>query len=158
MSATRVQRWKAEVVAGAFLIGIGGFFLAGAWRLPPPDEPGVPGPGSLPIILALVIMACGATSFVAAWIKATRAPLELGGRKQAIAMASLVLGALLFEPAGFLLSTGVFLFAGFTLLGGADWRRALPAAALVSSGLWLVFTKLLGVGLPYGLIGEILFR
>ena len=34
----------------------------------------------------------------------------------------------------------------------------MPAAALVSGTLWLLFTKLLGVGLPYGLIGEVLFR
>lgn len=80
------------------------------------------------------------------------------GRKQTIAFLILLAGTLLFEPAGFMLSTFLFLSTGFVLLGDADWKRAVPAAALCAGTLWVVFTKLLGVGLPYGLIGEILFR
>lgn len=57
-----------------------------------------------------------------------------------------------------MLSTFLFLGAGFTMLGNARWQRALPAAAFVSVLLWLIFTKLLGVGLPFGMIAEILFR
>jgi len=153
-----VTRWKAEVVAGALLAGVGGFFLYFGWRLPPPDEPGVPGPGTAPILLGALILLCGVATALAAFLKADREALEIGGRKQAVALAGLIAATVLFEPAGFMLSTFLFLASGFILLGGADWKRALPSAALVSGGLWLVFTKLLGVGLPYGVIAEILFR
>lgn len=153
-----IARWKAEVLGGAALSGLGGFFLAMASRLPPPDEPGVPGPGSVPLALGAVILLCGMAIAFEAFRKADRAALEIGGAKQGLAIAGLVLGAALFEPAGFMLSTFLLLGAGFVLLGGARWRRALPAAAIVSVVLWLVFTKLLSVGLPYGVIAEILFR
>lgn len=158
MTGVRVARWKAEVVAGALLAGVGGFFLSFGWRLPPPDEPGVPGPGTAPILLGAIILLCGAASALVGFLKADRDSLDLGGAKQGLALGGLILATALFEPAGFMLSTFLFLASGFILLGGADWRRALPAAALVSGGLWLVFTKLLGVGLPYGVIADILFR
>lgn len=158
MTDATVTRWKAELVAGLMLAGVGGFFLVSGLRLPPPDEPGVPGPGTVPFLLGGIITFCGLAIAAGGVMKADRAALDLGGRKQAIAFLILLIGTLLFEPAGFMLSTFAFLAFGFTLLGGADWRRAIPAAAIVSVGLWLVFTKLLGVGLPYGLIAEALFR
>lgn len=158
MTGVTVARWKAEVLAGALLAGIGGFFLYFGWRLPPPDEPGVPGPGTVPMLLGAIIVLCGISTALPGFLKADRDHLDLGGAKQGIALAGLILATALFEPAGFMLSTFVFLSSGFILLGGADWKRALPAAALVSGGLWIVFTKLLGVGLPYGVIAEILFR
>ncbi len=84
--------------------------------------------------------------------------LELGGTKQGVALAGLVLATAFFEAAGFMLSTFLFLSAGFVLLGNARWWRAVPAAGGGLCCLVAHFTKLLGVGLPYGLIAEILFR
>lgn len=158
MATVSVARWKAEITGGALLAGVGGFFLFWAWKLPPPDEPGVPGPGSVPIALGLVILLCGLWVIVDALRKGERQGLELGGTKQGIALAGLVLATAFFEAAGFMLATFLFLSAGFMFLGNARWWQALPAAAVVSVALWLTFTKLLGVGLPYGLIAEILFR
>lgn len=158
MKIAAIRQWKAELVAGAALAALGLAFVHLALKLPPPDEPGVPGPGTVPALLGGVIAFCGLAVAAGGLMKKDSALLELGGAKQAIGMIGLALGALLFEPLGFMLATFLFLLGGFILLGGADWRRAAPAAALASGGLWLVFTKLLGVGLPYGLIGEILFR
>lgn len=158
MGQFTAARWKAEVVGAALLAGVGGFFFFSAWRLPPPDEAGVPGAGTVPMALGALIAICAVAIAIGALRKADQSGLELGGPKQGIALAGLILGTSLFEAAGFMLSTFVFLSAGFILLGHARWQRALPAAALVSSCLWLIFTKLLGVGLPYGLIAEILFR
>ncbi|OYU50617.1 MAG: hypothetical protein CFE31_03480 [Rhizobiales bacterium PAR1] len=158
MGELTIARWKAELVAGLLLIVTGGFFLYFGLKLPPPEEAGVPGPGSAPIALGAIILLCGAAIAIGGLRAADREAVELGGQKQGIALFSLVLGTALFEPAGFMLSTFLFLCSGFIWLGGADWRRAIPAAAIVAVSLWLIFTKLLGVGLPYGLIAEILFR
>jgi putative tricarboxylic transport membrane protein len=158
MGEITIARWKAELIAGLLLIATGGFFLTFGLRLPPPEEAGVPGPGSAPVALGAVILLCGIAIGVGGLRAADREAVELGGRKQGIALLSLVLAAVLFEPAGFMLATFLFLAAGFVWLGHADWRRGVPAAAVVAVSLWLIFTKLLGVGLPYGLIGEALFR
>lgn len=158
MSLGRIPTWKAEFAAGLVLAAIGVFFVIAGSRLPPPDEPGIPGPGTAPFLLGLAIVFFGLATAIPALFRQERGTIALADRKQLIALASLVLGALLFERAGFVLSTFLFLSVGFALLGGASWRRALPAAGLVTMGLWYLFTKLLGVGLPYGVIGEILFR
>ncbi len=115
--------------------------------------------------MGLGLMACGCV-IAALALQSLRkasvaaAPAEVshdqGNRKLFVAIALLFAGALLLEPLGFMLNTFLFLTIGFVILGGASWRGALPAAALASTSLWLFFTKLLGVGLPFGRIVEIL--
>lgn len=153
-----LPRWAAELAISLLVAALGGFFLAAGWRLPPPDEAGIPGPGTVPMLLGGVVLIAGLGNATLALIRRDPVRMEIASGKQVIATAGLALGAALFESAGFMLATFLFLLGGFTLLGGADWRRAAPAAALVSAALWFLFTKLLGVGLPYGVIGEILFR
>jgi putative tricarboxylic transport membrane protein len=153
-----VKSWKAELLGALCLGAIGAYFVRTSLALPPPDEPGVPGAGTVPMLLGGMIVAGALILLINALRKDRAETLELGNWKPAFGLASLVIGALIFEPAGFLLSTFLFLTAGFVVLGGADWKRAAPAAALCAITLWLLFTKLLGVGLPYGLISESLFR
>ncbi len=110
-------------------------------------------------------MACGCFIATVALLSLRKASVKTvaasvsydqGNKKLFVAIVMLFAGALLLEPLGFMLSTFLFLSIGFIVLGGASWRGALPAAALASTGLWLFFTKLLGVGLPFGRIVEIL--
>jgi hypothetical protein len=35
---------------------------------------------------------------------------------------------------------------------GYGWRKAVPVGFILSAGIWLVFTQLLGVSLPYGIL------
>jgi putative tricarboxylic transport membrane protein len=155
---------RREAAAGLVLAAAGAFFAAYAWRMPGSPDPSAPGPGAAPGALGLLMLAMGVVIIATALLRkpaveATPTPAEEGaGRKLLIAAGLLAACVVAFEPAGFMLSTFLFLLAGFMLLGGASWRAAAPAAALASGGLWMFFTKLLGVGLPYGLIGEILFQ
>lgn len=153
-----LRNWIAELLTALFLGAVGLFFIRASHLLPPPDEPGVPGPGTVPLILGYFIALGALVLLVQALRRERNEVIQSSGGKPLFALASLIVGAALFEPAGFLLSTFLFLSAGFVVLGEADWRKAAPAAALASTVLWLFFTKLLGVGLPYGLIGEVLFR
>ncbi len=156
----------SEAAAGLLLAACGAFFALASSRLPSAPDPSTPGPAAAPgalgvalVLLGLAIAAVALGRRPAIESSTAAAGAEPGsGRKLAIAAGLLVACVVAFEPGGFMLSTFVFLLAGFTLLGGADWRAAAPAAAFAAGGLWLFFTKLLGVGLPYGLIGEILFR
>lgn len=154
---TLPRRWL-EAGGALLLAAAGAYFLLAGLRLPPSDEPGVPGPGTAPAILGAVVLIIGLALAVLALIRQGTERIELGGRQHLAAFAGLGAAALAFEAGGFLLVTFLFLAGGFTLIGGTTWSRALPAAALAALTLWLVFAKLLGVGLPYGLIGEILFR
>jgi putative tricarboxylic transport membrane protein len=158
--------WKHNLLAKAIglLFGLGGlFFGRAAWRLPGSGEVGIPGPGAAPGFLALILIFCGAVLTVLAFRNADApsagAPSAEAGDGYKVPVATLLLlgGALLLEPLGFMLSTFLFLAIGFMYLGNAQWRIALPTAAVVAIFFWLIFTKLLGVGLPYGRIVEILF-
>lgn len=162
MSEGKATSPRLEIGIAGALIAFGGALAVAARRLPAGAEANVPGPGAAPGMLGLVLVACGLTVAVSAWRNLRAADLgdtRDDGVAKALLAVALVGGAILaLEPLGFLLTSVLFLSAGFIWLGHAQWTVALPAAALASSGLWLFFTKLLGVGLPYGLIAEILFR
>ena len=49
------------------------------------------------------------------------------------------------RPAGFLLSTFIFLAAGFVLLGERRWLPTSLVAAGVSVGFWFLMNHVLGV-------------
>jgi putative tricarboxylic transport membrane protein len=153
-----------ETAAGLSLASGGAFVAVLSARLPSAPDPSTPGPGAAPLALGLILLVLGLIIAASALLKPTvvadgeARPEEGSQRKLLISAGLLAACVVLFEPAGFMLSTFAFLLAGFTLLGGADWRIAAPAAALAAGGMWMFFTKLLGVGLPYGFIGEILFR
>jgi putative tricarboxylic transport membrane protein len=160
------SRHFGEVAAGLCLAASGAVITTLARRMGAGPDPSAPGPGVAPSALGIGLVLLG---LVIALTAALRAPApapagglsteEPGGTRKLVIAALLLAGCvILFEPAGFMLATFVFLLLGFTLLGEASWRTAAPAAAIAAGGLWLFFTKLLGVGLPYGLIGEILFR
>jgi putative tricarboxylic transport membrane protein len=156
---------RVEAATGAVLAVAGGYFTAASWRLGAGPDPSAPGPGAVPGLIGLGLIACGCVIVILALLSLRNVPTQTvaagetadqGNRKLFVAIAMLFAGALLLEPLGFMLSTFLFLSVGFVVLGGASWRGALPAAALASTSLWLFFTKLLGVGLPFGRIVEIL--
>jgi putative tricarboxylic transport membrane protein len=162
------DRLDAAVAGIIALFGI--YFIWASNKLPAGPEPAVPGPAAAPGFLGALLLGCGVVLIIRAVINhgkdaaQTADPIETdvvnssAGLKPLLAIGLLIASALLLEPLGFMLSTFLFLFAGFVWLGDANWRIALPTAAAASASLWLFFTKLLGVGLPYGLIVEVLFR
>lgn len=158
---TSDKKW-GEIAVALALAAAGAGFAILALRLPASHEPGIPGPGSAPAFLGLLLAACGLMiagkamlqKTTGAWTPAALAPW----RKPLTGLILLIACAIALEPLGFILATFLFLIGGFILLGETNWRMAIPAAAVGSTGLWLFFTKLLGVGLPYGLIEQILFR
>ena len=60
----------------------------------------------------------------------------------------LIIYSVSLRPIGFLLSTTIFLFAGFWLLGERRLIKNSLVAVTVSFGFWLIMSELLGVYLP----------
>ena len=52
--------------------------------------------------------------------------------------------ALMLRPAGFLLSTTVFLFAGSAVLGERKWLRMLLVAGIATGCVWYLVTRSFG--------------
>jgi putative tricarboxylic transport membrane protein len=157
------RQLNAGIGVAVILAGVG--FAVLSWRLPAGPDPSAPGPGAAPGILGVLLALCGLWVMATALMSSrqTAASASAGAsddgsaRKVQAAIVLLFAGALLLEPLGFMLSTFLFLVFGFRILGGATWQASIPTAAAVSGGFWLFFTKLLGVGLPFGRIVEILF-
>lgn len=152
-----IRASTGEILAGGALAAIGAAFAFMAHGLPASTDPGVPGPGGVPMVLGVVIAVLGLLIGLKGLV-ASGGLIVLAERKALVSVA--LLGACLFllEPAGFMLSSFLFLFTGFWLIGDASWRASFAAAAIGAGGLWLMFTKALGVGLPYGALVETLFR
>ncbi len=161
MTAARGSQSLIEAAVALVIAALGGAVYAHA-RLFPAGEPSIPGPGFAPTVLGGVLCAFGLTIAAMALIRPPADPatgaLGADAAKPLLAITMLGGAALLLEPLGFMLTGVMFLTGGFRLLGGIGLVRALPGAAIATAALWLFFTKLLGVGLPYGLIAEVLFR
>lgn len=69
--------------------------------------------------------------------------------RTALATLAFLLYAVALPIIGFFLST-TFVVAVLSRLFGADWRKAVAAAAALSAVLWLLFYKGLGLTLPVG--------
>lgn len=73
------------------------------------------------------------------------------GRVALLVVAMVVYGAI-FTPVGFLVSTALFLAAGYYILGERRWLVVLGASVVVSVGFWAIMTQLLGLYLAPGFL------
>jgi putative tricarboxylic transport membrane protein len=152
-----IRASTGEIIAGAALLAVGLAFAVMAGWLPATTDPGVPGPGGMPFALGIAIAGLGSIIGIKGLV-ASGGTIVLAERKALISVALLCACLVMLEAAGFMLASFLFLFFGFWLIGDADWRASVAAAAIAAGGLWLMFTKALGVGLPYGALIETLFR
>ncbi len=146
-----MKRLGSEVVGSLFWLGVGVFFAVGGVLL----KPGTlrnPGPGFLPLVMALLLVCF--SLFVLA--KGLLAP---GGRvgaiqwkRQAALVGSVLAYGWVLDFAGFLLSTFGLMWLLFGLMssGNGRWTRALLYAAATAVAGWFVFFVALKVPFPQG--------
>ena len=110
----------------------------------------LPGPGMLPLALGTLL----AMSSLALILLSRRAdpeaegPIILGNRQVVISFLVLLGAGLLFERAGFIVASTLFLFLQLLMLSPLGWWRAMSAAVVTTFALHYVFQGLLGVQLP----------
>jgi putative tricarboxylic transport membrane protein len=151
-------------VTGLFLVGLGAAAAYGGWLLPP--VPGQPvGPNVFPLVIGSGLALCGLA--IAFGIGhsfeeeehinpveggETRPPTgKLYGLRALLPPALLLFYVAVAERVGFIMTAAIIVFVTATALG-ARWRLALPLAVLAPIVVHLIFSKLLRVPLPIGLL------
>jgi putative tricarboxylic transport membrane protein len=151
-------------VTGPVLFALGGAAAYGGWLLPP--VPGQPvGPNVFPLVIGTGLALCGlAITFgIGSTFEEEEAivPIEGGeakpppgklyGLRALLPPALLLFYVAVADRLGFIITAGLIVYATATALG-ARWRLALPLAVLAPIGIHLIFSKLLRVPLPIGLL------
>ena len=152
-------------VTGLFLVGLGGWAAYGGWQLPP--VPGQPvGPNVFPLVIGTGLALCGlAIAFGIGHFfeeeeelipvkggQPTPPPTgKLYGLRVLLPPALLLFYVAVADLLGFIITAALIVFATSTALG-AKWKLSLPLAVLAPIGIHLIFSKLLRVPLPAGLL------
>jgi putative tricarboxylic transport membrane protein len=151
-------------VTGLFLVGLGAASAYGGWKLPP--VPGQPvGPNVFPLVIGLGLALCGlAIAFGIGHsfeeeeeiipFEGGEAPAPRGklyGLRALLPPALLLFYVFAADRLGFILTAGLIVFVTSTALG-ARLKLSLPLAVLAPIAIHLIFSKLLRVPLPIGLL------
>ena len=151
-------------VTGLFLVGLGAAAAYGGWRLPP--VPGQPvGPNVFPLVIGIGLALCGlAIAFGIGHsfeeeeeiipFEGGEAPAPTGklyGLRALLPPALLLFYVVVAERVGFILTAAIIVFVTATALG-ARWKIALPLTIGAPIVIHLIFSKLLRVPLPIGLL------
>lgn len=148
---------KAEIVAGGLFLAVGALMLYHASKLPYMLD-GVPGPGFLPLWIAIGIVVTGILLMVTALRArpipedAIQWPAAEGWRQVAILLGALAAALLLLDRLGFLIVAALFMAVVVFSLGVRSWRTLVTVPLLSAIGLYLVFAVWLRVPLPKGLL------
>jgi len=148
-----------DVNSSMFWILIGVFFCIGGLHYGI-RRSGIPGPGFLPFVTGLILVALSVTLLGARLLKRKDRAGSIGEpmpRAQALrrilkALGALCLYVLILEPLGFLLTTFLFMVLALRL-EPRRWTFILPAAIGATAFFFFLFKVLLRVPLPPGILG-----
>src|SRR3954466_6651168 len=156
-----------DSVTGSFLVVLGTAAAYGGWLLPP--VPGQPvGPNVFPLVIGIGLALCGlAIVFGIGHTfeegeeliplqegRAAAAPPPQGklyGLRALLPPALLLFYVVAADRLGFIVTAALIVFVTSPALG-ARWKLSLPLAVLAPIGIHLIFSKLLRVPLPAGLL------
>jgi putative tricarboxylic transport membrane protein len=110
------------------------------------------GPSKYPMLLAVLLALLSSWLIVRPGPEA-HWPEPALWRKIFVMFVVLFVYALLFEPVGFMLATGLLTVA-LGRLFAATWKHCLVGGALMGPGLFVLFDKLLDVALPIGAVWQ----
>jgi putative tricarboxylic transport membrane protein len=150
-------------VTGLFLVGLGAAAAYGGWQLPP--VPGQPvGPNVFPLVIGTGLALCGlAIAFGIGHSfeeEEELIPVEGGqtpptgklyGLRALLPPALLLFYVVVADKLGFIITAALIVYVTSTALG-ARWKLSLPLAVLAPIAIHLIFSKLLRVPLPAGLL------
>ncbi|MBR1146429.1 tripartite tricarboxylate transporter TctB family protein [Bradyrhizobium sp. AUGA SZCCT0431] len=153
-----------DQVTGLFLVGLGAAAAYGGWLLPP--VPGQPvGPNIFPLVIGSGLALCGLA--IALGIgrtfeeKEEIVPIEAGqarpptgklyGLRALLPPALLLFYVAAADRLGFIITAALIVYVTSSALG-ARWKLSLSLAVMAPIVIHLIFSKLLRVPLPAGLL------
>ena len=151
---------KRDVIGSLVWMGFGGIFAVSALRQGLFAK-GLPGPGLLPFISGIALIALSLFVLVPALLKADKGqgdgvPMAPGGLKKAIlAIVALLAYSFLLEPVGYLIMTFAFILFATRLMAKGRWWVSITVAFSASAVSYALFEVLLSVSLPKGLLAFI---
>lgn len=144
-----------QLLVGLFWAGMAVLVFFGIKNLPPAD-PGGLGPATFPKVLAISLVGLVAIYWVQSRRVASISFLK-GAASQSVlksaALSALALASiLLWAPLGALPVLVALSIIELKWIEGFSWPRVLAVGLSLSIGMWAVFTQLLGVNLPLGIL------
>ncbi len=130
-------------------------YLYGAWKLPRFSMTMAVDAYVFPIAVGLVMLALSALLFFQSTGEGRPRlfqNLSPAGRTMAILVGWALAYALLIRPLGYLLMTTLFIVGASTLLGWRRWGVALGVALAFAGASYYLFTVVLSVTLPSGIL------
>ena len=146
-----MRRLESEVIGGIFWMAVGIFFGLGAIKLNV-GTLNKPGPGFLPLIMALILVFFSLFILVKGAIRPLRPVSQIPWKRHALMTASvLFVYGLALDFMGFLPSIFILMFILFGLLikGKNKWSIVLLYSATTALVAWLTFSVLLKLPFPY---------
>lgn len=147
---------------GAVLLGIGVVALVATFSIPGGRDPwALTGPRLFPLIASIALIVLSLAFLVRTFVAPDRELEDFAAREAAdtewrvpvLVGISLLAYAQLLEPVGYLLSSAVFFPVVARILGSRSVVRDVVAGALLSLVVYTLFTQLLAVPLPIGILG-----
>lgn len=160
-SRTTALAGRAEVGLALLLLALGIFLLVATTTIQTPVNANTIGPKFFPTVVA------GLLIFVSIWLTVdvlrgghgeieAGEDVELGSTSDwtTLAILSVVFlaHAALIEPLGFPVAATVLFFGVGAALGSRRWARDLVIAVVLAVLVFLLFVRVLGVGLPAGVL------
>jgi hypothetical protein len=144
-----------RLLTGLFWTGIAILVLYGTRNLPPGD-PGGLGPATFPRILAISLFGLVAIYWIqsrkAASVPFLKSAVTGSVLKSATLSALALASTVLWAPLGALPVLVALSIIELKWIEGFGWPRVLAVGLSLSIGMWVVFTQLLGVSLPLGIL------
>ena len=150
MRSPPVPAWAGEALCGLALAITGAGFAWGGRAMSLYDD-GVPGPGLVPALVGIGLAGLGVSIALLANRRRDGTDVGLFDRDSLLAAALMLAAILAFERAGYLVTSFLFLWTSFTLVGR---QPALPAGLIAAAATllsWAIFVRALGVSLPVGI-------
>jgi len=144
---------RADHVAGAFFVAVGLLVIALSGDLPV-GRASMPGAGFIPLLIAVLIIILGGALFVRAGESKPFSEIDWSDGKHALSVLAVTVAAVaLYVPLGFIITLILMMVA---LLVGIERRNivyALLYSAFTVTTTYVVFTYILQLPLPGGVLG-----
>ena len=156
---------RAELGVAAGVLVLGGFVLVQATGIDAPATSNALGPRFFPTCVGILLLVCGGWLAIDVW-RGGRGEMEAGEdvdlarasdwRSVAAVSAAFLLHAALIGPLGWPVAGAVLFWGVAVSLGSRAWVRDAAVSVVLAFGIFLIFTRALGVFLPAGLMDGVL--